>query len=150
MTQHTVAVYVENDTGEIISDLHYLHRYDSDIYEPGTLPILEAGKLNIIGKATYWTGFGRTGYDYWWIQFLRGGVRYACKANFYCYLTSDDADGRVVLKILKDQMQVIPLKSSSCTVSLYPESALLSLIAEERSRSEPVITESNCDCKKEK
>lgn len=147
MTQHKVPVYVQNNTGEVLSNVHYLHRYDSDIYERGSLDILDHDQSNIIGSATYWTGFGRSGYDYWWIEFTRAGTKYTCKANFYCYLTSDDAAGKVTLILSTDTMQVVPYSSSSCKVSLYEESALFALIAKERETLDSVQSEQPCDCK---
>ncbi|MGR6106264.1 MAG: hypothetical protein ACU4EQ_12865 [Candidatus Nitrosoglobus sp.] len=78
-----------------------------------------------------------TEYDYWWIEFQRDGETYTCKANFCCYLTSDDADsGKAVTLILsKDSMEVLPPVSSKCMVKLYKPSQLLALITEEHEKS---------------
>ena len=67
------------------------------------------------------------------MQFEIGGISYRCKSNFYCYLTSDDAssDNPVEIKITKSNMEVIPPKSSSCSVSLQTYSALVARITQE-------------------
>jgi hypothetical protein len=132
MGKNTAVVKVENQTGEPITEIQYSHRYDEDVYNVGNLPVLGKGENGSIGIAIYWTGFLRTGKDYWWIQFNRGGALYTCKANFYCFLTSDDAtDGGPVKLILKShEMTVTPPKSDKATVSLYKSDALSSALTE--------------------
>lgn len=80
-----------------------------------------------MADADFWTGFFRVGYDYWYVQFKIGGDTYNCKSNFYCYLTSADADvsGAVEAKITKSEMKITPPVSSSCKVSLHKRSATL-------------------------
>lgn len=147
---HYVPVYVENHTGEDLTDVHYAHRYDNDVHEVSMLSILESEKLNIIGKATFWTGFLCTGYDYWWVKFTRNNEIYTCKGNFYCYLTKDDADGRVVLKLYKDKMEVHPYASGSCTVSLQEESALHRQLQADRLAGRSQADPHDCGCNKKK
>lgn len=134
---NTIIVKVENETGETITNIKYRHRYDEDVYNDGNLTALSNGALQEIGTATYWTGFLRTGVDYWWIQFEKGGEIYTCKANFYCYLTSEDAEskGAVKLRLKEDSMEVVPPKSSSCSVKLYKSAELLSLITQDHAQS---------------
>lgn len=137
MGKNTTMVKIENLTGEIISSIKYLHRYDEDVYNQGNLDLLGIGNTSQIGVATYWTGFLRTGYDYWWIQFTRDGEIYTCKANFYCYLTSDDAESKadVILQIRKDEMEVCPPKSSHCKVRIYKSYELQNMITQNHADS---------------
>ena len=131
MGQNTANVVIYNDTGDTIANVDYLHRYDSDHYDPYHLDSIPNQAQVSVGTATYWTGFGRTGYDYWWIRFYIGSVAYTCKANFYCYLTEDDANKTVTLTIKKDEMIVHPAESSSCSVSIYTQSNLHALLLDE-------------------
>lgn len=131
MGKNTILVKVKNLTGKVISDITFLHRYDSDVYNNGHLDTLGVNDIDNIGQADFWTGLFRHGVDYWWIKFKIDGVYKTCKANFYCYLTSEDADyikkhpnGYVLLKLEENKMTVIPPKSSSASVSLYKESLL--------------------------
>jgi hypothetical protein len=137
MGKNTITVKVKNNTGETITAIQYRHRYDEDVYNDGDLSVLDKGATSPIGSATYWTDFLRTGKDYWWIQFNKGGTLYTCKANFYCYLTSGDADngGSVILELSSDKMKVIPPVSSSCSVRLYTSDELQKLITEEHVKS---------------
>lgn len=137
MGKNNASVYIKNNTGQPITNIQYMHRYDSDVYNPGHLEALDSNASGFVGIATYWTGFLRTGYDYWWIEFQRDGKAYTCKANFYCYLTSDDADsGKPVTLILNtDSMEVAPPVSSHCSVRLYEPSQLHALITEEHETS---------------
>lgn len=137
MGKNTTSVYIENNTGQPITNIKYSHRYDSDVFNSGEAGAIESNQSYLIGVATYWTGFGRTGYDYWWVEFNRDDKTYTCKANFYCYLTSDDADsGKPVTLILNtDSMEVVPPVSSNCTVRLYEPSQLYALITEEHEAS---------------
>jgi hypothetical protein len=129
MAKHEVPVSVTNNTGSVITEVQYMHRYDSDVYNTGNLPVLADNATQVIGIATFWTGFLRTGYDYWWIQFVRDGKKYTCKANFYCYLTSDDKSA--TLKLTKDTMTVVPSSSSSCEVRIYQSDQLEALLTQE-------------------
>ncbi|EGR0108318.1 hypothetical protein M2G69_07090 [Vibrio vulnificus] len=137
MGKNIATVKVLNKTGFHIEDIHFSHRYDEDSYDHGKLDNLENRAEATIGKAVYWTGFLRTGYDYWWIEFKRCGKIYTCKANFYCYLTASDAKdgGPVVLELHEDKMIVVPPKSSSCSVSLYESAQLLQMITESHEKS---------------
>ena len=138
MGKNVIAVSVINETDSEISNLDYQHRYDSDVYNLGHLDQLAPGDEKVVGEATFWTGFGRTGYDYWWVQFDRDGKRYTCKSNFYCYLTSSDADHLslgVKLILTKDKMVVRPPVSSSCSVSLYESDELLRQVTEDHEKS---------------
>ena len=138
MGKNIIAVSVKNETGSVISDIQYRHRYDEDVYNSGHLDVLSENKKKSIGEATFWTGFLRTGLDYWWIQFKLKGKLYTCKANFYCYLTSDDAEHLskgVELVLTSSKMKVIPPVSSSCKVRLYESDELMQLITDEHTKS---------------
>jgi len=137
MGKNHAEVKLTNQTGEPITNVSYMHRYDHDVKNLGSLTVLEAGATAKIGIATYWTGFGRTGLDFWWIQFERGDSVYTCKDDFYCYLTAGDAKngGPVILMVTSSNMNVAPPVSSACSVKLHSLPVLLDLITEEHVRS---------------
>lgn len=115
-----LSVEVINQTGADITNVNLKHRYDTDHYDEKTWADIKnearAGGLQV----GFWTGFGRTGYDYWQIFFNCEGETFTCKDNFYCYLTKDDAksEGVVQIKLTLSKMYVEPPKSSSAYVSL--------------------------------
>jgi hypothetical protein len=37
MGKHNASVYVKNNTGEPITNIQYMHRYDSDVYNRGQM-----------------------------------------------------------------------------------------------------------------
>ncbi|EPF1537760.1 hypothetical protein ACSQRU_002328 [Vibrio vulnificus] len=137
MGKNTAIVKVLNTTGSKIEDIHFSHRYDEDSYDHGSLDKLEYPEEATIGKAVYWTGFGRTGTDYWWIEFKRDGQIYTCKANFSCKLTASDAESvePVILELKKDEMIVCPPESGNCSVRLYESAQLLQMITESHEKS---------------
>ncbi len=57
MAKHQKMVHIRNNAGTVITEIKFLHRYDSDIYEHGERPLLDTGAEDSIGTATYWTGF---------------------------------------------------------------------------------------------
>jgi hypothetical protein len=113
---------VKNDWGSTISIVKLNHRYDNDHYDAKSWPSIDNGKSGDTFDVGFWTGFGRTGKDYWLISFEVDGKIWTCKDNFYCFLTSDDKNGSVTCRVYKDgdegKMQVICPKSGNCTVSL--------------------------------
>jgi hypothetical protein len=113
-------VELKNDWGSEITDVTLNHRYDTDHYDNHTWGKIETGGKEGGMQAGFWTGFLRTGKDYWNVQFRADGHNWTCKDNFYCFLTSDDADSGqpVVLTISKDNLNVAPPKSSHCDVTL--------------------------------
>ena len=86
MTKHYSNVNLVNKTNKTISEIKFLHRYDSDVYNYGDKDILEKEKPYLICVAEYWTGFLRVGVDYWWIQFKLENKTYTCKAKFLLYV----------------------------------------------------------------
>lgn len=115
-------VLVVNAFGSKIFNVELKHRYDTDHYDQGSWGVIENGAQSSSFKVGYWTGFGRTGKDYWKIQFEAGGQVWSCKTNFYCFLTGDDANKTVKIRVYKDgssgKMEVQCPGSSNCTVSL--------------------------------
>lgn len=113
---------VKNDFGEKIFNVTLNHRYDSDHYDNESWDSLDNGETSSDFSVGYWTGFGRTGKDYWFIQFEAGGRIWTCKDNFYCYLTADDKNKAVTCRVYKDgsdgKMEIICPRSSNCTASL--------------------------------
>jgi len=132
MGQHTAVVKLENKTGRTITDINFLHRYDEDVYNTGSLGSLDNYGQTKIGEATFWIGFLRTGKDYWWIQYRLDGQLWTCKANFYCTLTSADAEngGDVVLVLEDSKMKVILPISSGCEVMIYESDALHDIVTQ--------------------
>ncbi|MFF5014771.1 hypothetical protein [Streptomyces sp. NPDC001165] len=114
-------VVVRNQWGGTISSLTANHRYDRDHYDNDTWETLENGKEATGMQAGFWTGFLRTGKDYWNVVFRADGQNWTCKDDFYCFLTSEDAEsgGPVILTISKNNLHVAPPKSSSCDVELH-------------------------------
>ncbi|SFC89036.1 hypothetical protein [Streptomyces aidingensis] len=114
-------VEVVNNWGGTITSLTANHRYDTDHYDHHSWESVENGKTASGMQAGFWTGFLRTGKDYWNVVFRADGQNWTCKENFYCFLTSDDASsGRAVrLTISKNNLHVAPPESSSCDVSLH-------------------------------
>lgn len=137
MGHSTKEVVLENATGDPITDINFLHRYDNDINNTGYLTLLSVSESKKICMADFWTGWLRTGYDYWWIEFKRSGKKYTCKANFYCYLTLEDAnsDDPVRVKVEQEYMYVCPPKSSSCWVKLMVKSDLTEEVTAEHLKS---------------
>jgi hypothetical protein len=112
-------VQVKNCFGKPITNIKLSHRYDHDHYDsPLKVDILAHGKSSDFAQVGFWTGFLRTGKDYWHVVFDCNGREYSCKDNFYCFLTKDDKNGKVICELHKDKMVVRPPKSSNATVSL--------------------------------
>jgi hypothetical protein len=113
---------VKNDWGSEISIINLKHRYDNDHYDEHSWPSIDQGASGESFKVGYWTGFGRTGKDYWLITFEADGKLWSCKDNFYCFLTSDDENMEVVCRVYQEngngKMEVMCPGSSNCTVSL--------------------------------
>jgi hypothetical protein len=116
------AATVKNDWGSDIANVELHHRYDHDHYDDKAWASLTPGESGEPFAVGYWTGFGRTGYDYWLVRFEADGQRWTCKGNFYCFLTDEDAGGTVYCRVYKDgdagKMEVVCPVSSSATVSL--------------------------------
>lgn len=114
-------VVVRNQWGGTVSSLTANHRYDRDHYDNDTWEKLENGAEATGMQAGFWTGFLRTGKDYWNVVFRADGQNWTCKDDFYCFLTSEDAEsgGPVILTISKSNLHVAPPKSSSCDVALH-------------------------------
>ena len=113
---------VKNETGTMIFNVTLKHRYDTDHYDQGRWGTIANGRESSAIEVGYWTGFGRTGYDYWWIKFEAFGKVWTCKTNFYCFLTPADAGKVVPLRVYMDgdngKMDVETPGSRGCTVSL--------------------------------
>ncbi len=113
---------VKNDFGIPIYNVRLQHRYDNDHYDRETWPVLNNGEQGKSFKIGYWTGFGRTGKDYWHITFEADGQLWYCKDNFYCFLRSSDSKGTVVCRIYREngkpKMYVDCPHSSDCKVAL--------------------------------
>ncbi|RFU38030.1 hypothetical protein DZF91_29795 [Actinomadura logoneensis] len=109
------------NTGAEVTNLHVQHRYDRDHYDDKEWTEAKDGDVLTGLSATFWTGFIRTGVDYWWIKFTCEGKTYTCKDDFYCYLTADDGEsgGPVMITFSRGSMTVNPPKSSSCQVTVY-------------------------------
>lgn len=118
---------VKNNWGSDIKVVSFQHRYDRDHYDSRQWDIIPNGTKTEPVKVGYWTGFGRTGYDYWFISFVADGKVWFCKENFYCFLTKKDANQTVVLTVYRDgnqgKMKVDCPKSSDCTVALNSNQA---------------------------
>ncbi|HFE2915044.1 TPA: hypothetical protein ACF3A8_005392 [Klebsiella pneumoniae] len=116
--------FVRNNWGEEITNITLNHRYDNDHYDSKSWEAISSDSQSDGLAVGFWTGFGRTGRDYWHITFEAGGLIWTCKENFYCYLTSEDKDGEVICRLYKNgndgKMDIICPKSSGCTVSLTP------------------------------
>ena len=116
-------VKLVNNWGGEITSVKLNHRYDDDHHDNHEWASLADGAEGTGMQAGYWTGPLRTGKDYWQVSFNADGNAYACKNNFYCSLTSDDAEsGRAVVVTIKAAgdltFHVAPPVSSSCNVSL--------------------------------
>ena len=111
-------VEVVNNTGVDITAVTLKHRYDADHYDEKTWPQIQSGATAGGLMVGFWTGFGRTGRDYWQILFSWSDAAYTCKDDFYCFLTKDDVGGLVRIEVTLSDMKVVPPTSSSCTVSL--------------------------------
>lgn len=101
-----------------ITSVHLSHRYDNDHHDERTWPTIAAGGVSDTLNVGFWTGFGRTGKDYWHISFTCGGATYSCKDNFYCFLTRHDVGHRVRVEVALDCMRIRCPASSSAEVSL--------------------------------
>ncbi|WP_147341447.1 hypothetical protein [Actinomadura logoneensis] len=121
MAKWTLPVKVTVNTGAEVTNLHVQHRYDRDHYDDKEWTEAKDGDVLTGLSATFWTGFIRTGVDYWWIKFTCEGKTYTCKDDFYCYLTADDGEsgGPVMITFSRGSMTVNPPKSSSCQVTVY-------------------------------
>lgn len=111
-------VEVVNNTGVDITAVTLKHRYDNDHCDKKTWSQIRSGATAGGLEVGFWTGFLRTGKDYWQIFFSWSGASYTCKDNFYCFLTKDDVGGLVRIELTLSNMQVVPPTSSSCNVSL--------------------------------
>jgi hypothetical protein len=113
---------VRNDWGGRIANVQFRHRYDNDHMDHGEWRWLDNGASSEAIDVGYWTGFGRTGYDYWWVQFEAGCFTFTCKDDFYCFLTRDDEGQMVRCRVYIDgkdvKMNVGCPRSSACTVTL--------------------------------
>lgn len=115
-------VHIENKMGVPLYNINFSHRYDNDHFDRTTIQQLGTNSSTYALTAGYWTGFGRTGHDFWAITFETNGNVWSSRNNFYCYLTSDDNNHDVKIELVKSgntaMMKVIPSNSSSCNVSL--------------------------------
>jgi hypothetical protein len=112
---------VVNEWGSQITDVYLDHRYDEDHFDKGHWNFIDNGKQGDPSFAVgYWTGFLRTGKDYWVVRFTdsKGGV-WTNKPNFYCFLTADDANKLVKCRVKDQTLYIEPASSSSCSVALY-------------------------------
>lgn len=152
MTKHYSNVNLVNKTNKTISEIKFLHRYDSDVYNYSDKDILEKEKPYLICVAEYWTGFLRVGVDYWWIQFKLENTTYTCKANFFCTLMSEDGGKDVTVEVHTDKMYIKPAKSSSCYVGLYEPSLLAEQFEQElilsgiATEPQPASAFKKCNC----
>ncbi|MDJ1135128.1 hypothetical protein [Streptomyces iconiensis] len=112
-------VQVVNRWGGTLYEVAVGHRYDEDHYDNHSFGTMENGQNKGGMSAGYWTGFGRTGKDYWHVSFRSDDGRWSCKENFYCFLTSDDVNHTVTLTITRGNLNVKPPSSSPCDVSLW-------------------------------
>ncbi|MFK8009391.1 MAG: hypothetical protein AB8H03_23725 [Saprospiraceae bacterium] len=113
-------VVVKNNWGSKISDVRIIHRYDTDHTDMKNYSSIEDGATTSSFTVGFWTGFARTGKDYWYIEFKdNSGGSWDCKTNFYCYLTSDDVGGTVTLEVSPGNLRVTPPVSSLCDVALH-------------------------------
>jgi len=117
---------VQNEWGMTISIVNLKHRYDKDHYDENSWTSIENGQSGEPFDVGFWTGFGRTGRDYWKISFEADGKIWTCKDNFYCSLKENDKNGLVKCRVYKDgnqgKMEVVCPTSSNCTVSLTSRS----------------------------
>jgi hypothetical protein len=120
MAEHWIDVRVTNNTGTEVTHLTVKHRYDTDHYDEQSWSVVADGQVVTGLRAMFWTGTFRTGKDYWYIEFIADGTKYSCKDNFYCFLTSDDAESGepVMLTFSKGDLTVNPPRSSGCQVSV--------------------------------
>lgn len=111
---------VKNDFGTEIHNVTLKHRYDNDHYDKGSWDAIPSGEESSAISVGYWTGFLRTGKDYWWISFEALGKIWTCKSNFYCFLREDDDYVRIIVSRDGDnaKMYVDCPVSGDCTVSL--------------------------------
>ena len=129
MTNH-LRVVVENNWGIGLASIYLRHRIgnedSSEKEQEHTWTNVQNGETtNNPMVVTIETGLFSPR-DYWWIKIVDiASNAYACKDNFYCSLTSDDAatNRDVVVKLEGDskEMKVVPPDSSSASVSLYKE-----------------------------
>jgi hypothetical protein len=111
-------VEVVNNTGVDITAVKLKHRYDHDHFDEKNWLQIKKGETVGGFHVGFWTGPGRTGYDYWQIFFSWAGADYTCKDNFYCFLTINDVGGLVRIELTLLNMKVVPPRSSHCNVSL--------------------------------
>jgi hypothetical protein len=95
-------VAVKNDWGGKITNIQLNHRYSNDHFDSHHWKYLDADTISSLYNVGFWTGFGRTGKDYWMIKFEADGKIRTCKDNFYCFLTSDDKDKKTTCRVYKD------------------------------------------------
>ncbi len=142
---------VKNNWGTVIKNVKLKHRYEQDYIHEQKWPVMNHGQSGVSFRVEYETGFLSTGYDYWLVEFEADGKLWTCKDNFYCFLTSDDAEGKVICRVDKKgdagEMKVICPKSSSAIVSLFskplPEPDTTSAAPAEKPvppKKEPVLT----------
>ena len=53
MWKNVIAVSVKNETGSVISDIQYRHRYDEDLYNSGHLGVLPENKKKQSEKSLF-------------------------------------------------------------------------------------------------
>ena len=120
LTERSCPVYVVNNTGGTLDEITFSHRYDGEYNVSKSFTAWRNGSKDFAFDAHYNTGFLTTGYDYWWVSFKANGRVFACKNNFYCYLTADDDKRDVVLTVTMNNLHVGCPVSSSCDVAITP------------------------------
>ena len=110
---------VVNHWGKEITNVKLTHKSGTnlDAGQWDSIPIDERGPTMRIVFQT--GGIIPPPHDYWHIEFRVEPDKFHCKTNFYCNLTSDDAD-KIIDCIVKVGVQTLTVStySSSCEVSL--------------------------------
>lgn len=119
-TERVCPVYVVNDTGGTLDEITFTHRYNGEFNVSKTFTTMLNGDKEFAFDAHYRTGFLTTGRDYWWVSYKAGGRVFACKNNFYCFLTADDDGQNVILTVSMTNLHVGCPVSSSCDVAITP------------------------------
>lgn len=113
---------VLNQWGSTIRNVKLNHRYDNDHFDAQNWAEIAPSAHSSAFSVGFWTGFGRTGSDFWFISFEAEGRHWFCKDSFDCALRRGDRDGMVTCRIYKDgdrgKMEVICPDSGNCTVRL--------------------------------
>ncbi|NBD11453.1 hypothetical protein [Corallococcus silvisoli] len=121
-TQQTANCVVVNQWGATLTNVTLRHRYSNNPnYQQQTTwgSIAQNATSSPPLQVIYWTG--AVGHDYWWIQFEDdAGKIWTCKQNFYCTLSTADANTTVYFFVngASEEMRV-QATSTSCDVSLY-------------------------------